>query len=361
MKTVFLVDLIGTYCGCNYYDDSFAEKLNAHGYNVEIISTYNHGNKKPFLPVIFKKNKVASILTLMYAYIKFLTLVIRNRGSIFVYITYGEFYDILFLTSSWFSKYVVADVHEVHALKYRDDSRVSRFFNWFYTKYLHNVIYHSERTNNILKKAGIKCDMMYVPHFKYAVKKDYEEASLSNDIKKSFCSDKVKFLFFGNISKVKGIDVIVDFFSNLDPDFRDKVEVVIAGKNVENIDFTIMKKYNNYHIIDRHINDDELIYLYGHTDYVLLAYRKSSQSGIFEMATCFRKPMVLTNIPYFHKMISDFPSFGVETTLEDYGSTLKTVIEKHHVQTFFTKEDCDRNELKQDIENFFVKFNAKFA
>ena len=71
-------------------------------------------------------------------------------------------------------------------------------------------------------------------------------------------------------------------------------------------------------VIDRHINDDELVYLYVHTDFILLPYKKSSQSGIFAMAAYFHKPMILSEIPYFKKMIEEYPSFGVVAGLSDF-------------------------------------------
>lgn len=362
MNNIYIVDLIGTYCGCNYYDDSFAEKLSSQGYKVEILSTYNHDNKKPFLPVVFGKNKIVALFTLIYAYVKYIIFVLFHRKSLFIYITYGEFYDLLFLTSSWFCKKVVADVHEVHALKYKDESRISKIFNWFYVSFLHCIIYHSDRTFNTLKTAGYKKDMLYVPHFKYQVKKTYEEDNLSTEINNVFTTTaKIKFLFFGNLSYVKGIDVVCQYFENLREEFRSEVELVIAGKNVENIDFSSLRKYDNYHVFDRHINDDELVYLYAHTDYVLLPYRKSSQSGIFEMATCFRKPMLLTDIPYFHSMITRFPSFGVESSIDKYNSLIDNVIKNHGRPQYYNQKDCDMNDMKIEINTFLKEFNLKFS
>ena len=53
------------------------------------------------------------------------------------------------------------------------------------------------------------------------------------------------------------------------------------------------------------------MYLYEHTDYVALPYRKTSQSGILEMAFYFRKPILASDVPYFRRMLTEFPSFGI--------------------------------------------------
>ena len=51
-----------------------------------------------------------------------------------------------------------------------------------------------------------------------------------------FLENRRKFLFFGNLSTVKGIDTVLDVFKNMDESLN--YELVIAGKNVEKIDFS---------------------------------------------------------------------------------------------------------------------------
>lgn len=357
-RKVYITDLIGAYCGMHYYDESFVEILCEKGYNVEILSNFNMRGRKPYFPLIFNKNKIKSIILLLFTFFKFLWHQITHRDSIYIYMCYGEFYDLLMMSTIIFNKRIVCDIHEVHALKYSDRSLISRVFKWYYTKIVRNLIYHSERTKSILDGIKVNSTMFYLPHIKYSFKKTYDVNNLSSEITSSLVSNKTKFLFFGNLSRVKGIDVIVNTFNNLPKDLIDKVEIVIAGKNVDNIDFKEYKsKSPNYKVFDRHINDDELVYLYMHTDFVLLPYRKSSQSGIFAMATYFRKPMILTDIPYFKKMLDEYPSFGKCTSLDNYPNVIEAISENPNIGDYYLDEDCRRNESKQDINLFFEKFN----
>lgn len=78
--------------------------------------------------------------------------------------------------------------------------------------------------------------MLYVPHFKYVFKKTYDENQVADDMKRCFFENRRKFLFFGNLSMVKGIDTVLDVFKNMDESLN--YELVIAGKNVEKIDFS---------------------------------------------------------------------------------------------------------------------------
>lgn len=122
---------------------------------------------------------------------------------------------------------------------------------------------------------------------------------------------------------MKGVDIVIEVFKHI---INANYELVIAGKNVENINFQSIRS-ENIKVFDRHINDDELIFLYSNTDYILLPYRKSSQSGIFAMAAYFHKPMILSDIPYFSEMLTEFPSFGLKSSLPTYEQTILKLLE----------------------------------
>ena len=278
---------------------------------------------------------------------------LTHRKDVYIYLCYGEFYDLLMMTPSLLSKRMLCDVHEVHALKFADDSIISSIFNLYYKRFVRTFIYHSQRTKDILDSLGVISPMLYVPHFKYSFKKDYDENLLDDELKYAFKSNKIRFLFFGNLSVVKGVETVIETFLNLPNSLKDKAELVIAGKNVDNIDFSMLRDSSeSYKVFDRHINDDELVYLYKNTDYVLLPYKKSSQSGIFAMAEYFKKPMLLSDIPYFQKMISEFPSFGIVSSLEGYSNVIRSIINGVSIPNFYTMDDCNKNENKEITDRF---------
>lgn len=358
-RTIFIIDLIGSYCGMHYYDEAFAELLRKAGYEVQILSTFAENTNSSFFPIVFNKNKVKSALLLICAYLKFAWHQMTHKNGVYIYMCYGEIYDLLMMTSNIWNQSMFCDVHEVHALKYADGSRMAGLFARYYKVIVRHFIYHSDRTKEILEKIGVKAPMLYVPHFKYVFKKSYEVSALADDVTTVFTSrEKVKFLFFGNLSIVKGIDLLANVFEKLPKGQCDKVEVVIAGKNVDKTDFSGLRKASrNFKVIDRHINDDEMVYLYSHTDYVLLPYKKSSQSGIFAMAAYFRKPMLMTDIPYFKKMIAEYPSFGRCVPEHEYGKLLENTILNHSIAEFYTQEDCNKSDDRKQTDIFMNKFN----
>lgn len=353
---VNIFDILGSYCGMHYYDMAFADVLRNRGHNVEIYSDFAElkGGKASF-DSFFRCGKFIGFLRLLIVYIKFIKLLFLHRRERIIYLTYGELYEIPFLFLTFFSRNVFVDVHEIHALKYGDKSFVSLMFERMYGCIIHNAVCHSERT---LEKLDRRVEnVIYVPHFRYVFKKTYDLSRLGQDIKSTFKTNKTKFLFFGNLSIVKGIDIIIDVFSALNE--NENFELVIAGKNVDDVNLSDMK-CGNISVFDRHITDDELVYLYSHTDFVLLPYRKSSQSGIFAMAAYFHKPMILSDIPYFRYMLDKYPSFGKMASLNGLMDLICDVIsEKGNLLNYYTKTDCERFEMKEAIDTFVNKITQK--
>lgn len=352
MRKVIIYDIIGAYCGMHYYDIAFADILRKRNVDVEVYSNFCEGkNGYPRISNIFDCGKIKGVFRLMVSYLSFLILVLSNKTSKIIYLTYGEIFELPFLFIASFSRHTYIDIHEVCALKYGDTSIVARIFRWLYGHLIRRVIYHSDRTYTILQNSNL--EKIYVPHFKYVFPKRYDEAFISKDVRECFKEEGVtKFLFFGNISVVKGIDTILQVFTDLCKD-TDKFELVIAGKNVENIDFSTVSD-KRIKIICRHIDDDEMVYLYSNTDFILLPYKKSSQSGIFAMAAYFQKPMILSDIPYFKKMIEEFPSFGIIAPIANFKTKVENII-KNQPHNFYCKEDCECFEMKNEMDEFVNK------
>ena len=83
-------------------------------------------------------------------------------------------------------------------------------------------------------------------------------------------------LFFGNITYDKGIDILISAVNDLEPELRCKANVIIAGKDCDGTVYRVQPSDKAaFKIVLRHIEDDELVYLYEHTDYVALPYRKN--------------------------------------------------------------------------------------
>lgn len=363
-QSIILFDLIGAWCGMQYYSQAFSKVFPDQEYQVEVCSNYRLDSKGEVktggqLPMVFGVNKLKGVMRILQCWLTMVKILLSQRHTFIIYMAYGEFYDLPFLLTAAFSHRIVADVHEVHALKYGDESWVAGMFRWLYSHLFRTVIYHSDRTHQALTTTGMPTErLIYIPHFAYNFPKTYDEQCLPDDIRQVFCSEgRTRYLFFGNLSDPKGADIAAQVFADLSDEERDKVELVIAGKNVGGFDFTPLRELSpHYHVFERHITDDELVYLYSHTDYVLLPYRKSSQSGIMAMAIYFRRPMLCTDIPYFQTMLSKFPSFGGIAPQAHYHELVSSTIGHHDDAHYYDTTDCDAYHEHPAIERFLQRF-----
>lgn len=141
---------------------------------------------------------------------------------------------------------------------------------------------------------------------------DYIEEVDKMKSRRKLCipEDKVIFLFFGQIKKVKGVDVLLNALVKLRTQYPNAY-VVIAG-SVWKTDFTECEK-----IIDRedltdclkldirYIPDDEIKYFYSAADVCVLPYTDVYQSGVIQLAFGYKKAVVASDLPAFTQFVKE--------------------------------------------------------
>lgn len=108
-------------------------------------------------------------------------------------------------------------------------------------------------------------------------------------------------LFFGFIRNYKGLDILLDAISQLNPAFSGNFKLLIAGEFYEDSK-PYMEQIQRLGIGDRlilktgFIPDSEVRYLLSAADVVIQPYRNATQSGVTPLAYHFLKPMIVTNV-----------------------------------------------------------------
>lgn len=360
MKKVYVFDFIGIHSGMHYYNEAFKKALGSQSHiEIEILSNYSEKGKRPFICNLYLTNRINAIIQIIKAYFKLLSLLF-NKDNNLIILSYGDCLDLFFLTLSFFTKKVIIDVHEVYALRLKENDIISRLLLFIYTHFVRVLIYHSERSKEILNRNGFSGKMFYIPHFKYCFLKTYNIDNVDSSVLTAFDKGKINILYFGNISFEKGIDVLINASNSMKPDVVAKYNFVIAGKDSKNIIRNLSNKFScSYHLVIRHINDDELVYLYEHTDYVILPYRKTTQSGVMEMACYFRKPILASNIPYFKEVLDKYPSFGILFNLDT--NSLTCLLENdllYSAENEYYKDNEVKSFTEEDI---YKKFSSDFS
>ena len=122
--------------------------------------------------------------------------------------------------------------------------------------------------------------------------------------------DKTVFLFFGQIKKVKGVDILLKAVLELKK-VRKDFFVIIAG-SVWKADFTecqnIIDSNDMENILRtdiKYIPDEEVKFYYSACDVCVLPYTDVYQSGVIQLAYGYKKPVLSSNLPAFTQFVKD--------------------------------------------------------
>ncbi len=113
-------------------------------------------------------------------------------------------------------------------------------------------------------------------------------------------------LFFGLIREYKGLDILLEAFSQLD----DSYQLIIAGEpygSFEKYRTIIEKSPNkeNIYLNTSYIKDNEVNRYFSAADVCVLPYRSATQSGISSIAYHFEIPMITTDVGGLKETIGD--------------------------------------------------------
>lgn len=121
--------------------------------------------------------------------------------------------------------------------------------------------------------------------------------------------DNSYLLFFGFIREYKGLDMLIDAFS--DHRLRDKkLKLIIAGEFYED-DSPYKEKIRNYSLeneiifFDHFIKDNEVPLFFSAADLVVQPYKTATQSGVTQIAFYFEKPMLVTDVGGLREIVTD--------------------------------------------------------
>jgi glycosyltransferase involved in cell wall biosynthesis len=116
-------------------------------------------------------------------------------------------------------------------------------------------------------------------------------------------------LFFGFVRAYKGLDLLIEAFS--DERLRGKgLKLIVAGEFYEDeAPYRDLVKKNNLEgeviFYDRFIRDDEVPVFFSLADLVVQPYRSATQSGVTQIAFHYEKPMLVTDVGGLSEIVKD--------------------------------------------------------
>ena len=307
---IYLVDTIGTETGMHLYDQSFCNTLQAKGVAVRVLSNYStaDGRQKALFPNFYHGGKLLMMVKFAWALFVFALFRLSHSGT-YVYQSFGlrlidQFFIRIIGRKNLFV--IVHDIFEITGTNGEDVRKAQKIA--FYQSHIPAIICHSENALQTLHDFGYQGRTIYYPHFSYEFSKEINPHEVAPEIKEAVKTDKINFLFFGQLRQTKGITILQKAIDILkQKDFAGNI--IIAGMDKEHfIDETQQPPF--VQTILRYITDSELNHLFSSCQYVLLPYTEIYQSGVLEVVIYFRCPALMSDIPYFSQMIDQFPSFG---------------------------------------------------
>ena len=349
---IYLVDTIGTETGMHLYDQSFCNTLQAKGVAVRVLSNYStaDGRQKALFPNFYHGGKLLMMVKFAWALFVFALFRLSHSGT-YVYQSFGlrlidQFFIRIIGRKNLFV--IVHDIFEITGTNGEDARKAQKIA--FYQSHIPAIICHSEDALQTLHDFGYQGCSIYYPHFSYEFSKEINPHEVAPEIKEAVKTDKINFLFFGQLRQTKGITILQKAIDILkQKDFAGNI--IIAGMDKEHfIDETQQPPF--VQTILRYITDSELNHLFSTCQYVLLPYTEIYQSGVLEVVIYFRCPALMSDIPYFSQMIDQFPSFGhlYHPNTPEALAELMTRINKGNVtggKYFVEKDIAKYNELHE--------------
>lgn len=351
---IYIIDYIGKHSGVQYYIDSFTEVLNEiSGLEVKILSNYQPDgvDEIPFMINHYQGNKLQKIMKFLKNFRRFRKFIKTNPDDIYIYEAYGSLLDTFFLKTLYKYKGHLIDVHEAVALNKDKSKWLKTRFAAIYSSKIKTLMSHSQRSQKYLEEFGYNGIHLKVPHFRYQVKPLFDQSAVGEDILDAVNPEKINLLMFGTITKEKGADIFIDSLNKLPDLYLKQINVIFAGRDFDGSCRLITPKENvEVKFVLRFVSDEELKYLFSRVQFLAMPYRITSQSGVLEMAFCFKKPIIASNISYFRTVLDNYPSFGIISDLKNFDKGIISALDSS--KDYFKDEDYKKYTNQEAINSF---------
>jgi glycosyltransferase involved in cell wall biosynthesis len=175
-------------------------------------------------------------------------------------------------------------------------------------------------------------------------------------------NSKVNLLFFGRVLEYKGLHKYIEVYK-----VSENIRITIAGE-VGSAYKKIFENIKNIFLIDRFIDDNEIIELISAADYVFMPYSDVTNTHIHTLAFEAQKPVIRTDISGFQgwsHVCSDLifkegSSEGLQSIFRNLASSNTEKYERYVEQTseYLNFEKRETQIFWSKVKNFVEKFKS---
>lgn len=171
---------------------------------------------------------------------------------------------------------------------------------------------------------------------------------------KSLKNDHLSIIFFGRLLKYKGIDLLLDAIIEIQN--KISINLTLAGDGKISIYQKKINKIKNIKILNKWLNDSEIIDLFDKNDLCILPYIEASQSGIVPVSFMTGTPIIATNTGGLSEQITnDHNGLLVEKNVNDLS---KAILKIYNNNEFY--KNLSKGSLNTFEENYsFTAFSKQ--
>jgi len=325
---IAIIDRVGSKAGIDHYDISLLSGLIAAGDDCYLYSNFDCNEAGLHYKKYFHNIGAGKIKSLLTLFTGIFSSLFHARVSKVNWLIYHIFTpDIFDFVSLFFSRLlgfkVLTIVHDIESLEFETSSIIK---NWVVDKLPHQRVVH----NNFCKEEISKTISTHslsrtavIPHVNFIQLFDeyHKNPDKVNDLKNNHSaidklspkiSEAIKngdqlLLFFGQIKKAKGVDILLKAAAKT----KGNYQLIIAGKlrfeDWDKYDAIIKEHGLEEKVIPiiRHISDEERDILFALSKAVILPYRFIYQSGVLLMAMSFPKIVLASDLSPNSDIVED--------------------------------------------------------
>lgn len=149
-------------------------------------------------------------------------------------------------------------------------------------------------------------------------------------------------LFFGTITRYKGLDVLLESMKEVHK-VLPELNVIIAGGGRIYFPVDEYKQLSYVTIINRFIQNDELATLIRNSLFVVCPYRDATQSGVIMSSFSLSKPVIATNVGGLAEMVRDGIN-GIIIPPNSVNSLTQAIValyQNHYLLNMMTENICN--------------------
>lgn len=162
------------------------------------------------------------------------------------------------------------------------------------------------------------------------------------------------FLFFGFIRHYKGLDVLLQSFSD-NRLKKKKVKLIIAGEFYENPDryYRMIREHNladRLVMMTNFIPDDQVKYLFSAASLVTQTYHHATQSGVTQIGFQFDTPMLVTDVGGLAELVNHRKSgYVCDRNADEIADCLVDFLENDRYEAMSAEVTVKKKEFSWDV------------